>query len=292
MLSSPQHAVLGAIDVEALVAFLRRFGFAEEERSILPAPAAAALYGLDAPARQIRLGVPGASRGWIRIVETPHAPSRRGPFDRGPHAVDLYTRDIRRSVALAAEAGASCGPIGAYSVGPLAIEEAKVTGPAGLPLVFIQVARRRPSALDRDAERLHSEVHSIVWAVDSLDASLPFWRDRAGLRPFLDATIREPAVARFMGLPRPEAPVRLAMMADAEVSPARLEILEFPEDPGAPAAGLPLREGLHAPAFRVDDLERAIGRLSDAGFGPVASLDGARAVSGVAPGDVRFELWQ
>jgi hypothetical protein len=280
-----------------MATFLERLGFEVTAEGRLPATAARALYGLDAEAAEVELRMPGAARGWIRVVATPHPAAEHQVFARGPHAIDLYTTDMKRSLELAAAAGARCRPAATYKVGPLELTEAKTIGPDGFAVVFIQVARRRPSLLDREPDRLHSEVHSLVFTVDSVTEALPFWKERAGLSAFLDATIVEPAVCSFMGLPRNDVPLRLAMLADGESRPARLELLEFPQDAGPSLPTWPLRAGLHAAGFGVTSIEEARRALPGASFGEVAEVDTpvhsrTRAVAAVAPGGVRFELWE
>jgi hypothetical protein len=60
----------------------------------------------------------------------------------------------------------------------------------------------------------------------------------------------------------------------------------------------PLRAGLHAPEFWVDDLEAARAAMPGACLGEVVPVpggvrDGAtRGCTVVAPGDVRAELWE
>jgi hypothetical protein len=60
----------------------------------------------------------------------------------------------------------------------------------------------------------------------------------------------------------------------------------------------PLQAGLHAPAFGVDDLDAVVAVLAPAAsFGDVVEVESkvhgsARACSAVAPGGVRFELWE
>jgi len=298
MLTSPTHAIIGTTNIDRAATFLAAFGYSDRRDDVVSREAAAALYGLDNATRQatVRMPLGGDGPGWIRLVETPLGPHHAGPYDYGPHAIDLYTRDIEQSVAAARAAGAACGPIVHYPVGPLQIGEAKVVGPDHLVVVFIQVDRRRPSLLDHPSAPLHSELHSAVWTVPAIDPVKAFWTEHAGLPQLLDATIASPEVAKFMGLSREDAPIRLLVMADRAQAPARVELLEFPEDPGAQApADRPMRAGLYALGFTADDVEAAMAALHPVAWGATtdASVDGRRhrAVSGVAPGGVRIELW-
>lgn len=296
VLESPVSTIVGATDPGAMTAFLRHFDFEETAKLEVPDAAARRLYGLDAETSGVKLEVAGASSGALHVIATPEAGHGHGPTDQGPHAIDLYTRDIEKSLRIAESAGARVSSISSYKVGPLTLREAKATGPDHCEIVFLQVDRRRSSRLDSMESALGSEVHSVVWVVGSVGACLPFWRDEAGLVSYLDVTMREPAIAEFMGLPRPDAPLRLVMMADAEARPARFELIEFPEDPGKAADEGPLRGGLFAPVFRVPSVSEAARLLPSARFGETVEIveGGVRVsvASAVAPGGVRFEVRQ
>lgn len=287
----PTHAVIGTTDLERTIAFLEPFGFRLAWRATLGEGAAGVLYGLDEATEEAALVAPGSTRGWLRLVRTPHPAPATDTFSLGGHAIDLYGRDVERSRAVAEAAGASCGPIGRYRMGPLAVEELKCVGPDHLTLVVIAVDRRRPSLLDTDASRLHSEVHAAVWTVADTDEALPFWREQAGLQILFDVTVREPEVAKFMGLPRPDTRLRLAVLADADGGAPRFEMIAFPDDPGAALPQWPLRAGLHALGAESDDLAATVAALPAVRWGAVADLGaGALAVTGEAPGGVRLEV--
>ena len=289
MLGSPDHVVVGSRDPAVTAAFLRVLGFTTATTSPLAADAAAVLGATEGvPVVDCRAG--GRERGRILLVETSHPPPQRGPFDTGCHALDLYTTDVERSVALARDAGAQVGPVGSYAAGELPIREAKALGPDGLPIVFIETPRRRPSLLDDEPERLHSEVHSIVWAVSEVEAAEPFWTGPAGLHRLVDFTLADPAIASFMGLPRPDAAVRLALLCDAEATPSRLELLAFPDDEGATVPALPLAAGCFLPGFTVDDVDAATFGLDNVSFGSPFELDGTRCIVGQAPAGVGLLL--
>ena len=292
MLASPSYAVIGCSDLEKTERFLLHFGFEGCNATELSPDASAALYGLEGLARQRILRTPGADFGRARLVATPHGVRESGPYDARPIAIDLYTRDIHRSIEISRSAGAEIQELVEYELGPLAIQEVEVVGPDHLVVVFIGVNKLRPSVLDRDPDRLHSEIHSVVFSVQSAEESLPFWTETAGLKTLIDAPIEGPIISKLMGLPRANVPVRFALMCDEDSNPARFELLEFYEDPGEVQPTWPLAAGLHAPAFDVDDLDAAMTALAGAEFGPVVEVDRSRAVSAVAPGGVRFEVWE
>lgn len=288
MLHSPDQAVVGATDVPATVAFLEALGFGAGAVTAVPADAVSALYGVDRPTEQVSLAVPGTRVGGIRVVgcDLPGAPPR--PFAAGATAIDLYTRDLDESLALARAAGARCGPVGRYGTGAATVAEARVLGPDHLPVVFIELERRRPSVLDVDADRLHSEVHSIVWAVADVPAAVTPWQ-AAGLRTVADLALADPAIDAFLELPEPGTTLRLVLLADAEVRPCRLELLTYEGRSTAPGPAWPLRGGLHAVAARTPDpreVSATLGLTDAAG----AAVDGQRVLVGTAPGGVRVQL--
>ncbi len=300
-LTSPSHAVVGSTDLDRSARFLAVFGFEITASAKLPTAEAMALYGLDQPVREARLAVPGTARGWIRLVETPHPPRAttrpdHSPYDHRPVALDLYTRDIEQSIAMARATGAEIGKLVDYAVGPLALKEVETLGPDGLVTVFIEIANRRPSILDTDRARIHSEVHSIVFAVPSAERALATWRDAAGLDVLVDAPIRGPVISELMSLPRDNVPVRFVLLSDEEASPARFELIEFVEDPGQPHPTRPLAAGLHAAGFAVQDLDRSCAVLEGCHFESMVSIDSAvhpnaRAVAGTTEDGLPFELW-
>jgi catechol 2,3-dioxygenase-like lactoylglutathione lyase family enzyme len=288
----PTHALIGSTDLERTVAFLTTFGFTAADSLPVDATAAHALYGLEGPTEEVVMSAPDTQRGWIRLVRTPLPASDHGPFDVGGHALDLYTRDVDESLRVARAAGAACGPVVRYELGPLQVGELKAVGPDHLAVVFIEISRRRPSTLDLDG-RLHSELHSAVWTVADVDAVLPFWREQAGMSTLLDMTVREPAVAAFMGLPRPDTPLRLTVLADASGGAPRFEMIHFPEHPGPAPATWPLRPGLHALGVTSAEPASVAARLSAVEWGQLVRVaDGGTAVAGLAPGGVRLQVRQ
>jgi catechol 2,3-dioxygenase-like lactoylglutathione lyase family enzyme len=302
VLTSPHAAVVGSSDPDATRVYLEALGFAAVTSAPLPAETCSALYGIDRTLVETLLAVPGAAAGAIRVVETPHpaepAGPPGGPYAPGPTAIDLYTTDIDASAEAAAAAGARVGPVCRYTAGPIELGELRAVGPDGLAVVFIEIAHRHPSILDAAPDRLHSEVHSVVWTVPDLEQALGFWRGEAGLVPMSSFTIADPAITDLLELPE-DTPITLHVLADADRTPARFELLQYLRDEPAAAPGhQPLHGGLHAAAWLVDDLDAAVASMPSAMFGPVAEavagvLGGpGRAVAGTAPGGVRFELWE
>jgi len=300
LLSSPTHAVVGSHDLEKLTGQLEHFGFEHRADSVLDATSANALYGIDRELRDRTLAVPGAEHGWVRLIETSEETPTGGAYDSRPIAIDLYTRDFDRSVAMAQEIGAHLLDPVEYALGDLKIREIESVWADDLTVVFLEVNVRRPSVLDHDPERLHSEIHSIVWTVPSIETEMGLFRDSAGLQVLVDAEIRGPIISQLMGLPRPEVPVRFTLYCDDDVAPARLELIEFLEDEGEPRPTWPLRPGLHAAGFAVDSIESTLDSIRPEALrsvGPIVEPTGdhsagSRAVAIETVGGVRLELWQ
>jgi catechol 2,3-dioxygenase-like lactoylglutathione lyase family enzyme len=286
------HVVVGASDPTAMTAFFRTLGFATVAASELAADAADALYGLTGPTREVVLGVPGVVTGRLRIIEVPpdggHA---RDGFRRGGHAIDLYTTDMAASVEAASAAGALVGPVADYPFGPVHLTQAMAIGPDGVEVVFVGIDHRLPSALDERPALLHSQVHSLVWSVDDIDAVTSFFTDVVGLDLRSSFPIDVPAVSDFMMLAH-HAPIRMTVMASSDVAPPRFELLAYGDVPGSHQSSLPLRPGAILPSFGTSDVDALHARLADAGarVGEVVQVDGARAFTATAPGGVDLDV--
>jgi hypothetical protein len=296
-LPSPSHLVIGATAPEASVEFLELFGFVPTRRGELPAEAARLLYGVPGPAPEVVLEVPGAESGWLRVVGTPNPARTVAPLDNRPLALDLFSTDIERSQALAREAGFHVSPVAVHQFGPLTIKEVEVKGPDALVVTLLETPARRPSVLDQEPSRLHSEVHALVWSVQEIDRWLPFWQRQAGHQVLTDATFDSPGMGAVLGVPDKTLRLRLAVFADSEARPVRLEMLEFLGEEVDSHPDFPLAGGLYAPAFTVEALGAAASTLDGAQLGEVVEVENdvhgrARAVSGRAPGGLRFELWE
>ena len=293
MLKSPSHVALGVSNIESTARFFQTFGFIRESDAPIGAFAAQELYGLASATSEARLVMPGASTGFLRLIESPLEPVHGGPFDRGAHAVDLYVRSMDHALMVVKNTHAAIGPVAAYQVGPLTVKECKCVGPDGLALVLIEVDKMRPSVLSSNPAALFSQVHSAVTVVDSIDAAAPFWK-QAGLTSLLDATFAEPSVSTFMGLPRADTRLRLILFAEAGQAPIRLEMIEFPDPDGrgAPVVdSVPLTPGRFTFGFEVDSPAAAAQAMPLATYSRNCKVGGRTVIAGLAPGGVRFELW-
>lgn len=294
LLRSPDHVLIGSRNPDRQAAFWVAMGFEVTGRSTI-GPLRARSYGVPEGGAEITLTVPGASAGGIRIVATDQPEVTVGSWDRGPFAVDLYTRDMDRSLDMAVEAGAVHRGRMVYEFGIMRLEEGKTTGPDGVRLVFISNSTRRPSVLDSDPGRLHSEVHSIVNIVDSVDAFSAGWHTGAGLTVLGDAVISSPGLADLMELPKVVS-ARMGLYCDSGVAPIRYEALEFiglaADDVSELVPQWPLRPGQPLGVFVVDDFDVALLALDENGFAMEGDVreDSVRSAMGVDVCGIRFEI--
>ncbi len=256
MTAAPTHVVIGATDPQATVDLLHLVDLVEAERGWFSAEQAATRFGLDAPTAWYRLHAPGASRGEVLVVATPHTAPARSATDLGALAVDLYTADLDASLARLRAAGVEHGYAGTLELGPLVMRQCEITAPDGWRLVLVEANRRRPSVLDDDPDRLHSEVHSVLWTVPSIAAAAPAVQAATGLEQAHVFPIRHPELARIVGLPSEDTELVMNLMVDADQTPIRVELCEFPGHPAPrapePAATGPLTGGIHALGFGSD----------------------------------------
>jgi catechol 2,3-dioxygenase-like lactoylglutathione lyase family enzyme len=273
---SPAICVIGVSDLAASLKFWTSLGFVETDRRRLSLEVARTLYGLDSTTEEVLLAMPDSTAGLLRLVVTSEPHPTIGPYDRGPHAIDLYTTDIAKSLAIATGAGANTG-FGQldYQFGPVRLQEGKCIGPDGVILVFVDISRRRPSLLDQFPDRLHSEIHSVVNIVASVDAANATWKE-AGLAVIADAVIDTPELGKFLQLPSPDR-CRMSLLASADVAPIRFEQLGFID--GGASAGVdlstwPLPAGLPLVEFLTSDLTTTTADLRLAGhlLGPIVSV--------------------
>ncbi len=297
MLPSPIDVVVGASDMEAAARFLELFGFDRGATAELPTDAAKVLYGIEAPVQELVMVVPGAPRGRVRLVATPNPARNFARFDARPFAIDLFSTDMDKSVALAVAGGYHSSPITIHRFGPVTIHEVEITGPDKLIVTLLQPsAGRRPTVLDDDPERLHSEVHAFVWSDTDLDKHIGYWTNH-GLQTLMDAVLETPGLGALVGAPEDDIKMRLTVFADDDARPIRVEFVEFLGKASTSQPSLPLAAGLLAPAFEFADLDAAIEALAPATVGEIVAVDTAvhpkmRAATAVTPGGHRFEVWE
>ena len=252
LVTAPVEVVIGTTDLAEAARFLGVFGFEQRDGGSYDQATTASAYGLDAATDWIRLGQPGVDRGTVRLVETPHESPRPDVTAAGPLAVDLYTTDIDASLAAAQAAGIEPGYLGTLDLGALVMRQCELWAPDNWRLVLVEANVRRPTSLD-DTDRRHSEVHSVLWTVPSIEAAAPVLAEH-GLEQTHVFPIQHPELARIVGLPTPDTTLVMNLMVDEVQAPIRVELCEFPEHPVAAETDSVLRAGIHALAFGANDV--------------------------------------
>ncbi len=301
MLSSPTHVVIGSADLAASERFLAVFGFETVAEGILEAATARQLYGHEVACRELVMAAPGASRGWLRLVETPGRYAPPEPRDPRSLAVVVETRDLDRSLARGAAAGVTCGKPVTDALRN--VREAVAESPGNPKLLLRQAASEdglaQPSLLRRLPDRLHSEVAGVLWSVQTFSTVNAFW-GRSGLGLDVEeayVAAQSAAIVQTAELDGNGKPFPYRKVADPQGMPLCLELLEVGDPVWLHRPTWPLALGIHAVAFEVASLRPIRRRLQDAAFCEVVAVDSAvhvksHAVSLRAPGRVRFELWQ
>jgi len=203
----------------------------------------------------VLLGVPGSPSGRLRLV--PAGAKQTSPpnvWDPGARLLGIYSRDLDASVkAIAAAGGAPRSPV-SYAYGGGTLSELVARGVDGVWYTIpkaVAGAHRPSPALEGDARRLHSEVHTVVLVVESKDhdAVVQFFT-AAGMRAIFDGTMAGAEFEELVGMP-PGAQLRLAFMIGPDAAPARLEIMSFTGVPATPRTADPV--GITRIVFAADD---------------------------------------
>jgi catechol 2,3-dioxygenase-like lactoylglutathione lyase family enzyme len=299
-LGSPTHAVIGVSDIDASLDWWTGLGFGVTSENTLDPEAAEGLFGLAGAVEQVELRVDEAPGGAIWLVQTPHLQSTLGPIDTGPYALNLYTTDMDASVALSNDLGAKFGGRLAYTIGNLVLEEVSMFGPDGSLLVFIASSDRDPSVLDIHPEWLHSEIHSIVSSVRSVDTSNRFWSDQLGMTILTTRNLN----SGLGSLPKfsHEIRTRMTSLCDEFINPIRYSFVEFndiSQDHNARNVSTwPLPAACPLGCFTVVDVANSAAQMFRAGatFGEIVDLGhgcaigGSKGIWGLDPNGTRFIL--
>jgi catechol 2,3-dioxygenase-like lactoylglutathione lyase family enzyme len=300
-LASPTHVVIGATDLDASIDWWAGLGFGVTTENTLDADVADRLFGLAGQVEQVELRVDEAPGGAIWLVQTARSHRARLPLERGPLAVGVYTTDMEASLALATDLGALPGGGIEHNFDYHGSEERSVVGPDGSTMVFIAAVDRQPSVLDIHPEWLHSEIHSIVSVVPSVDTSNRFWSEQLGLIIASDSDsdlefARENATASHHVVR-----ARRTSLCDEFINPIRYEFIGYSgtaHDAVGQVSTWPLPSALPLGCFAVTDVAASAAHMFRAGatFGDIVDLGdgcaigGDRAIWGLDPNGTRFFL--
>ena len=301
MLPGANHTVVGSCDLEVTSRFLAAFGFETMAEAELTDVAARKLYGQAGPCRERVLIPPGADCGWVRLVETSGSYSPPGSKDPRSLALVVETRDLAESLARASALGAWCGEPSQDT--ERQVREAAVIGPHRLNVLLRELRgedgqSRHRSLLDQQGDALHSEVVGVLWSLRSFNLVRAFWAGNAGYEVLEEGSARSRSIGELSNRLELEEELPYMRVADAQGHPVCLELLESFEELGRNRPTWPLASGIHAVAFPVRNIKKRMKDLrSSSAFGEVVAVDSlihgsGVAVSGRAPGRVRFELWR
>lgn len=252
-LLSVREVVVASADVAAAIDFHQKaFGFE-------------ILEGEASSDTGVLLGVPGSPGGRLRLVPaTGTAATPAAVWDTGARLLGIYSRDMAATVNAICDAGGEPREPVTYPYGTAFLTELVARGLDGvwwtIPLAG---ANHRPSpALEADAERLHSELHSAVLVVDNHDEAVKFFV-AGGLRALFDGAMAGDDFERLVGMPT-GATLRIAFLLGPEQAPARLEIMSFEGITGvADRTKDPV--GIQRLVFEVDDVADSRATLIEAG---------------------------
>jgi catechol 2,3-dioxygenase-like lactoylglutathione lyase family enzyme len=299
-LGSPTHVVIGATDLDASIDWWTAFGFGVVTENALAPDVADGLFGLAGDVEQVELRVDEAPGGAIWLVQTPRRQNSRGPFDSGPHAVEIYTTDMDASVALAADLGAILGGQSEHLVGNVALQRVSVLGPDEFGVIFTAFADRQSSVLDIHPEWLHSEIHSIVSTVRNVDTANRFWSEQLGMTIASDSHM-DSGLESLLQLPR-DVSSRVTVLCDEFSNPIRYAFIEFkglaPNDRPGNVPTWPLPPARPLACFTVADVAASAAQMFRAGatlgdvvdLGDGCAIGGSKAIWGLDPNGTRFIL--
>lgn len=252
-----QEVVVASTDVAAAVAFHgEAFGLEP-------------LAGEDS-SEGVLLGVRGVPRGRLRVVATDaQAVEPPAVWDLGARLLGIYSRDLHRTLAAMRVAGGAPRTPVTYGYGGSSLSELVGAGTDGVwwtvPLA-VAGAHRPSQAYEADAERLHSEVHTVVLVVDDHDAALGLF-EAAGLTTVFDGVMSGPPFDELVGMPT-EASLRLAFLVGPQQEAARLELMSFTGTPTADRSQESV--GIQRLVFAVDDVKESHASLVESGAEPLA----------------------
>ena len=226
--------------------------------------------------RMARLANPGDEFGAVDLIEWAGGSGEtirdpKAPFDYGWLTLNWLTGDMPGALALLAEFGAQ--PISAtksYEAGGRTILEAMMDLPTGERCTLLQVGEAVAAT-----HPFGKGVATVGAVVESVEKSLPFYRDVLGLRVAVTIDhIGEP-FSSLVGAP-PETHLKMNLLAGADTWTGKLEILEFtlPESFNPRGDANPLADGSRTGYWMV-----SVSTPDIAAFCQAAAQAGAKVLS-------------
>ncbi|GAB3597461.1 hypothetical protein [Microbacterium tumbae] len=304
VLTYPESAVVGATDLPAMALFLGALGMLPRPIREVDSDVARALYGLDAGTRELEMYTPGSDRR-VRIVETPNAAIPFAPLVAAPYGLDFFSRDLDVTIGMVTAAGGhNFTELVGYGLEPSMHPDASgkslnyeilFQGPDELTVYVTDVNKtdeRYPTLLDDDPALVNSELVMLCWVTETPDREREFWEQEVGVDVVFDGYASNDGMVDLMYHPHPTL-LRCINITDTERN-TKIELMSYPDEEVEVQPVWPLRGGLFAGQFAVDDLSAAMAALPSATFGDVVEFSEGqtklRAVTALSPSRVRFEL--
>lgn len=190
-------------------------------------------FQLEPVARQgeaVLLGVPGSSRGRLRLVRAAVDPGLPAPevWESGLQLLGMYSQDVPRTEKLVAAAGGRPRPHTSFDGGPMGhYTEGSARGFDDITWVYPCPSKRLPSpAFASEPSRLHSELHYVAVTTSDVSAALAFFAAAGGMTVIMDQEVEADWICELVGVPS-GTKVRLACLAGADLAPTRLIINSY-----------------------------------------------------------------
>lgn len=305
MTASMQVVTVGVRDVAHALELFRDVMGLEVELDEQLGDDRARLWGVEAGRRIVELSCDGHPVGRLRLVEWPDAPGavradeEGGPDAAtaiGPKAIDFYVHHgMDRAVEELAGAGYQLrsAPV-RYSIGGTGDdareqEEVLVTGPDGLPMLFMVGLHHPPTSLRPPVPGArYSEVATVSVITDDVEASVKFYTAVLGMSagPVADVSAQLlESTNRLVGV-APGTPMRYGIVNNPPEPSGKYLLVSFGNRtrPRLTARMRPGMLGVCLYSHEVDGLDR---RLAAAGPGSVV---GGPSVVATAAGEQRVAL--
>jgi catechol 2,3-dioxygenase-like lactoylglutathione lyase family enzyme len=257
----------------------------------------------DGNLRCARFAKPGDPFGMIELIEWAGGSDEtirdpRAAFDYGWLSLNHKTSEMARGLAHLAKYGATAvSDAKHYEAGGKQIAETMVDLATGERCTILQVGE----ALDRP-HPFGESVATVGVVVESVEASLPFYRDALGLNVVLTIDHKGEPFSTLVGAP-PDTHLKMALLASSETWTGKLELLQFtlPEGSAVVRDANPRADGRHNGYWMVGittpDLDAFAAAATAAGAsivrGPMAVdrpfVGATRAMIVRAPGGECFE---
>jgi catechol 2,3-dioxygenase-like lactoylglutathione lyase family enzyme len=261
-----EEVVVPVADVaRALSLYCRvlRFEVVVDEPLAPGTPIGLAGGNVPAPGRSLTLRKPGVVGGGIRVVTWDglvEPEGHGGVRQAGAYAFTLFARGLDDRLEEASQAGFDHTGSHSYVLPGQAfsVSVAVVAGPAGINVAMVEYQpKHHRCVLGTRPDLLVSEIATVGWVVEDMDAALALHRDGLGASIYFDQAMGGPSVEFMAGLD-PGHSMRVAFARGESRANARIELIERvpggaarPEHPPVFSPGLIVADPASVPGARV-----------------------------------------